>query len=301
MAGIFIYSDKSAIAAELISCAKSAGQEAKVIVFGQEAAGEVSNFGADKVYVLEGDSPIAESYGQAVADFLTREAAQLFLVGATARGRDLAARVSGYLGCAMVSDASAVAIDDGKITAERMIYGGLISQQEVVTGLCVVTVAEGKFETMDGQAEVETVRVSTDNRVQLVERAPIVKKGTDLRAADRVVCAGMALDKEEDLQIIRDLAAALNAEIGCTRGMAEERHWLPAELYIGISGAVIKPQLCVSVGISGQVQHTIGIRDSKTIVAINNNEKAPIFKASDYGIVGDLYEVVPLLTEALKK
>jgi electron transfer flavoprotein alpha subunit len=87
----------------------------------------------------------------------------------------------------------------------------------------------------------------------------------------------------------------------CTRGISEEKHWLPTEQYIGISGAVIKPQLCVSIGISGQVQHTIGIRDAKVIVAINNNEKAPIFKTSDYGVVGDLYEIVPLLTEASKK
>ena len=116
-----------------------------------------------------------------------------------------------------------------------------------------------------------------------------------------MVCVGLGVEKEEDMQMIRDLAAVLNAEIGCTRGIAEEKHWLPHEQYIGISGAVIKPQLCLSIGISGQVQHTIGIRDSKVIVAVNNNEKAPIFKTSDYGIVGDLYEVVPLLIEELKK
>ncbi len=301
MAEIYIYSDKNVIAAELISCAKAAGKEAKVIVFSQEVAEEIKNFGADKIYVLQGDSQIAENYGRAVADFLTSQDAELFLVGATARGRDLAARVAGYLDCGMASDVSAVAIDEDKITIERMIYGGAIFQREVLTGLSVVTVAKGKFEPISGMSAIETVNVQADNRVQLVEQAPIVKEGADLSVANRVVCVGMGLDNEDDLPMIWDLAEALGAEIGCTRGIAEERHWLPTEQYIGISGAVIKPDLCISVGISGQVQHTIGIRDSKTIVAINNNEKAPIFKNSDYGIVGDLYEIVPLLTEALKK
>lgn len=301
MAGIFVYSDKIAIARELISCAKAAGKEAMVIAFSQQAAEELKNSGADKVFVLQGDSQVPENYGQAVANFLQAQSAELFLVGATARGRDLAARVAGYLDCGMVSDASVVSLDDGKVTTERMIYGGAITQKEVLTGLSVVTVAAGKFTPIEGTAEVETVAVTPDNRVTLVEQAPIIKKGVDLRVADRVVCVGLGVENEDDMQMIRDLAGVLNAELGCTRGIAEEKHWLPAEQYIGISGAVIKPQLCVSIGISGQVQHTIGIRDAKVIVAVNNNEKAPIFKTSDFGVVGDLYEIVPLLTEALKK
>ncbi|NLW43888.1 MAG: electron transfer flavoprotein subunit alpha/FixB family protein [Syntrophomonadaceae bacterium] len=301
MAGVFVYSDKSGIALELVGCAKAAGKEAMVIVFSQEAAEEVKNSGADRVFILQGDNEVPENYAQAVADFLKEKSAELFLVGATARGRDLAARVAGYLDCPMASDVSAISFGDGKVTTERMIYGGAVTQKEELTGLSVVTVAGGKYAPIEGSAEVETVTVTPDNRVQLVERAPVERKGVNLQAADRVVCVGMGVEKEEDMQMIRDLAAVLNAEIGCTRGIAEEKHWLPPEQYIGISGAVIKPQLCVSIGISGQVQHTIGIRDSKVIVAVNNNEKAPIFKTCDYGIVGDLYEVVPLLIEELKK
>jgi len=301
MAGVLVYSDKSGIALELVGCAKAAGKEAMVIVFSQEAAEEVKNSGADRVFILQGDNEVPENYAQAVADFLKEKSAELFLVGATARGRDLAARVAGYLDCPMASDVSAISFGDGKVTTERMIYGGAVTQKEELTGLSVVTVAGGKYAPIEGSAEVETVTVTPDNRVQLVERAPVERKGVNLQAADRVVCVGMGVEKEEDMQMIRDLAAVLNAEIGCTRGIAEEKHWLPPEQYIGISGAVIKPQLCVSIGISGQVQHTIGIRDSKVIVAVNNNEKAPIFKTCDYGIVGDLYEVVPLLIEELKK
>jgi len=301
MAGVFVYSDKNGIALELISCAKAAGKEVMVIVFSQEAVEEVKNSGADRVFVLQGDSQVPENYARAVADFLKAQSAELFLVGATARGRDLAARVAGYLDCAMASDVSAISFGDGTVTTERMIYGGAVTQKEVLKGLSVVTVAGGKYVPIQGMAEVETVAVTPDVRLQLVDRAPVEKQGVDLKEADRVVCIGMGIEKEDDMQMIRELAAVLNAEIGCTRGIAEEKHWLPAEQYIGISGAVIRPQLCLSIGISGQVQHTIGIRDSKVIVAVNNNDKAPIFKTSDYGIVGDLYEIVPLLIEELKK
>lgn len=300
MAGIYIYSDHGPLAAELISTAKQTGKEAKAVVFSAEAAEAVKNAGADKIFVLKGVSPIAENYGKALAEFLSREGAELFLVGATARGRDLAARTAGYLDCGMASDVSSLACVDGKVITERVIYGGVMVQKEALAGFSVVTMAAGKAEPLTGAAEIMTVDVAADRRVSLVETAAIVKKGVDLREADKVVCVGMGMDKEEDMQIARDLAAALGAELGCTRGIAEERHWLPAEQYIGISGAMIKPQLYLSMGVSGQVQHTIGIRDAKIIVAVNSNEKAPVFKICDYGIVGNLYEIIPLLSAELK-
>jgi electron transfer flavoprotein alpha subunit len=302
MAGVYIYSDKQDLAAELVSFAKGSGKEAIILTFDEKAAEGIKNVGADKVYILKGDSPLAENYGKAIADLLRKEDAELFTVGSTARGRDIAARVAGYLDCAMVSDISSVSFAGGKLSTERMMYGGAVVQNEIIAGLCVVTVPAGKFEVISSStAEIVTVDVEADNRVSLVETAPIVKQGADLSVAEKVICVGMAIDKAEDLQMAKDLADAIGGEIGCTRGIAEERHWLPVESYIGISGAVIKPKLYISMGVSGQIQHVFGIRDSQIIVAIDTNEKAPIFKAADYGIVGDMYEVVPLLTKALLK
>ncbi len=299
MAGIYVYSDKLALAAELISFAKQSGKPALAIAFTEESAAKLTQCGADQVYFLKGDSPVAENYGKALAEFLKSEAADLLVVGATARGRDLAARVAGYLDCGMVSDAASLSYANGKLLSERMMYGGAVVQREELTGLSVVTVPAGKFEAAAGQSEIVTFNVQADTRVSLLETAPIIRNGADLNAADKVVCVGMGLDKAEDIQMARELATVLHAEIGCSRGIAEERHWLPVEQYIGISGAVIKPQLYISMGISGQVQHVVGIRDSKIIVAIDNNEKAPIFRSADYGIVGDLYEIVLLLIKAL--
>lgn len=300
MAGIYIYSDKTSLAAELISFAKQTGHTATVLTFSGEAATELASQGADKVCLCQGNSPIVENYSKAVAAFLTREGAELFVVGATARGRDFAARVAGYLDCAMASDVSSLDFADGNVACQRMMYGGAVVQSEILSGLSVVTVPAGKFEAGSGSCEIINVDLQADTRVSLVEAQPIVKEGTDIIAAQKVVCVGMGLDREEDMEMAKALAAALKGELGCTRGIAEERHWLPAEQYIGISGAIIKPQLYISMGVSGQVQHVFGIRDTKIIVAIDNNEKAPIFKASDYGIVGDMYEIVPLLIAALR-
>jgi electron transfer flavoprotein alpha subunit len=116
-----------------------------------------------------------------------------------------------------------------------------------------------------------------------------------------LVSVGRGFRKKEDLKLAEDLAGALKAEISCTRGIAEDEHWLPIARYIGISGQTVKPDLYLAVGLSGQVQHMVGCRESKVIVAVDSNESAPIFESADYGIVGDLYEVLPLLTAAVKK
>ncbi len=300
MAGIYVYSDKKDLAAELVGFAKGCGKRAIVLTFDERAAKDLSNSGADKVCLLKGDSELVENYGKSIAHLLAEQGAELFVVGATVSGRDIAARVAGYLDCAMVSEASSITYTDGKLVTERMMYGGSVQQSEVLEGLCVVTVRAGKFEAISGAAEVTTLEISADTRTTLVERKDIVKEGADLSVAERIVCVGMALDKREDLQIAHDLAAVLGAEVGCTRGVAEEKHWLPVEQYIGMSGAVVKPKLYLSMGVSGQIQHVFGIRDSQIIVAVNTDPKAPIFKAADYGIVGDMYQVIPLLTKTLK-
>ena len=147
----------------------------------------------------------------------------------------------------MASDVVSVEYHDNQLTCVRMLYGGAVQEKQVLSGLSVVTIPAGKFEPAQGESTIEALKLKADTRVSIVETAPIVKEGVDLSKAEKVVCVGMALDKEEDLQIARDLAAVLGAELG-TRSIAEERHWLPVESYIGISGAVIKPRLYISMG-----------------------------------------------------
>ncbi len=301
MGSIFVYSDSRNLAAELVSFAKGSGRRAIALTFNEQSAHALADSGADKVCILNGDSPLPENYGRAIADLLTNENAELFAVGATTVGRDVAARVAGCLDCGMVSDVSRLAYVEGKLSTERMMYGGAVQQTVELEELAVVKMRPGTFETISGSDESVTLNSQADARVSLVLTALIVIWSADLSASERVMCVGMALNKQEDLQIAKDLAAVVGAEIGCTRAVAEERHWLPVEQYIGISGATVKPKLYLAMGVSGQIQHVFGIRDSQIIVAVNTDEKAPIFKAADCGIVGDMYEVIPLLTNALKR
>jgi len=302
MAGIYIYSDKLDAAAELVAFAKSAGKHAVVLTVSEDAAGQSVNLGADKVYLLECGNGRIESYGKAIATLLKEEDADLFAVSSTVRGREIAANVAGYLDCAMVSDIRSAEFVDGKLVTVRMIYGGAVIQTEAITGLCVMTVQTGLFDAGGSTAAAELVKksIQPDNRVCTSSTEPVVKEGVDLKKADRIVSVGLGLNKKEDIQIAQDLADVIGAEVGCSRGIAEERRWMPESRYIGITGVQVKPLLYLAMGISGQAQHIYGIKDSRIIVAVNTNESAPIFRAADYGIVGDMYEVIPLLTEALK-
>ncbi|MEG0324382.1 MAG: FAD-binding protein, partial [Raoultibacter sp.] len=135
---------------------------------------------------------------------------------------------------------------------------------------------------------------------KLVERKPRTVEAVNLTAARRVVSVGRGIQNKEDLALIDSLAAVLEAEVGCTRPIAEGQDWMSRERYIGVSGVMLKPDLFVTVGVSGQVQHMVGAAGAKTIIAINKDKNAPVFKQVDYGIVGDLYEVVPKIVETMK-
>ena len=189
------------------------------------------------------------------------------------------------------------------MSAARTIYGGLAEKELETEKAVIVTVAPGTFDKQKaatpGSGEVSTVELSASG-VEVVERKEKEASTVNLNDADVVVGVGRGFGKEENVKLAEELAAALGGEIGCSRPVAEDLHWVAEERYIGISGAVIKPTLYIAGGISGQVQHVYGVRDAKTIVAIDKNENAPIFKVADYYIVGDVTEVLPALTEAVK-
>lgn len=304
MPTVFVYSEQPGLGRELISLARRSGQSVCAICIDEDHANELAQWGADRIYLLRGSHPRAEGYARPIAELVEGEGASSLLIGATPCGRELAARVAAYLQCALVSDAAEVRFTGNGLETERMIYGGGVVQTELINGFGVVTLAAGRCQAElanSSNSQVIIREVVPDARIQLVETVPIVREGADLCKADRVVCAGLGVDRKEDLKILEDLAEALGAAVGCTRPVADDKRWMPSDTYIGISGAVVNPQLYIGVGVSGQVQHTVGIRDSKVIVAINNDEKAPIFKSADYSLVGDLYEVVPLLAAAVRQ
>ena len=165
----------------------------------------------------------------------------------------------------------------------------------------VVVLAPGSFEDLKGEAaEKESVDFAAPaHPAKFVERREKQGETVNLSAAKRAVGIGRGLAKQEDLEMVYAFAAKLGAEVGCSRPIAQGENWMAISRYIGVSGVMLKPDIYVALGISGQVQHTVGVRDAKIIIAVNKDKNAPIFKQCDYGIVGDIYKVVPALTELL--
>ncbi len=307
MAGIFIFSENNNIALQLLTLGlelkQSMQEQVLAITLRKEEGERLVAAGADKVYVLENDSRWPESYSAAIANLLNDNQAALFIVGATSRGRDIAARVAAHLRTSLVSEAIKIEFVDGVIETQRLMYGGAVVCTEEFHGTGIVSVAPGKYPSQEpatgSSGEIISIDVKVQTGVTIDKVEPVVHRGTDITRATRVVGVGRGVGRIEDIGMIEELAAAIGAELGCTRSIAEEFHWLPNEAYIGISGRNIKPEIYLSVGVSGQIQHVVGIRDSKIIVAVDKAENAPIFNSCDYGIVGDLYEIVPLLTKAI--
>lgn len=309
MAGILIFSENAAVVRQLITAGLALKAAMKqplyAALIGEGDAARIAGLGVDKVFVLKGSSPIAEGYAEALAELTRSEQIAVGLIGGTLRGKDVAARMAARLQAGLVTEAQTVGFAEGQLQTTRLIYGGLAVAAESVTLPALATIAPQMFDEAapaDGQAEIVTIDAGElDSRVTVSETKPIIRAGVEITAASRIVCVGRGLGQQEDLKLVEALAEVIGAEIGCTRGIAEDCRWLPVDRYIGISGRKVKPDFYISLGVSGQVQHVAGIRDSKIIVAVDTNEKAPIFSVADYGIVGDLYEVAPLLTAALKR
>ena len=306
MPGIFVFSEDAALAKQLLTPAlelkQALSQPITALVLTKADATELAGLGADKAIVLESDAAWPEALGEAISGLVA--AATLFLVGGTLRGKHIAAHVAAKLNTGMSTDAKSLKVEGGKLVVSRLLYAGLALDDEELALPAVVTIPPRTFTPPHTAAQagaVETAKVESDKRVGISDRTQVSGTGVDISTVSKLVAVGRGFRKQEDLKLAQDLAAAFKGELACSRPVAEDEHWLPIDHYVGISGHTVKPDLYVAVGISGQVQHMVGARESKVIVAVNNDENAPIFDNSDYGIVGDLYQVLPLLTAAVRK
>ena len=295
----FVYAHGTDTCKALCAGARTFGDVAAIIAApGAEAPAEAF---ADDVYLIDLPSGVRpEDAAATIAHLLEQEGAELFLVEATRRGKFIAGSVAALLGTSALVDASSVAED---LTVEHMVYGGAATRTERALGSCAVVLCtpdalpEGDA---GGAGAVHAVAFEAPAAtIECRSVAPREKAKVDLSAAARVVGVGRGVAAQEDLQLVERFADAIGAEIGCTRPIAEEEKWLPREVYIGVSGAMLSPDLYIGIGLSGQVQHTVGINQAKTIVAINKDASAPIFKLADIGIVGDWKTVVTGALEQL--
>jgi electron transfer flavoprotein alpha subunit len=307
MAGIFVFSEDLALARQLLTpglALKAAlGQPLVALALTAADGAALAALGADRVLQLQAGSQRPEELTAGIATLLAKEVPSVVLVGGTLRGKHVAAQVAAYLKAGLTTDAKRLESKDGQLETTRILFAGLAVCDETVAFPAVATIPARTFLAPDPSgtvAPVEIVELQADTRIQVLKVTPVTSEGVDITTATKLVAVGRGFAKQADLGLAVDLAGALKAELACTRGVAEDEHWLPIERYIGISGQTVKPELYLAVGLSGQVQHMVGCREAKVIVAVNTDERAPIFEAADYGIVGDLYAVLPLLTAALK-
>ena len=207
----------------------------------------------------------------------------------------------------MVNDATSVTLDDGSLFAEHRMYGGLaFGKEKIKTTQAIITLATGVLEPVEANAShtcpvVSAPYIAPHHEIMCQERRAKSVSSVDLSKAKRVVGVGRGLVAQNDLEMVHQLASVLGAEVGCSRPIAEGENWMERERYIGVSGVLLKSDLYLTLGISGQIQHMVGGNGAKVIVAINKDKKAPIFNYADYGLVGDIYKVVPALIEHLSR
>jgi electron transfer flavoprotein alpha subunit len=308
--GILVWSDQPALVRELTSEARRLADTAgwRVVVcsvghVGADDGAALASVGADVVYSIETDTPTAETCVEALAATTVRGDAGMVLVGATKLGMEVAPRLAERSGASYAAWAVGIAVDAHDVaTARCMLYAGTgLATYRLKPGLSILTVASGVFdaEEVSGRsARVESLTmpgVESSVRVLGDQLKPL--GSGRLEEASSVVDVGQGVRHVEDLEMTRLVAGLLEAQVACSRPVASNHDWFPE--WLGLSGTKVKPELCLTVGISGAIQHIVGIRDARVIAAVNNDENAAIFLQADVGVVADLHEFLPVLSEHL--
>ena len=299
------------VTAELLTFARRLGEPAAVFIgSGFDTAKEsLAQYGATKTYVADGAdlssylvAPAAEVLAKLVAD--TTPAAVLLASGA--EGKEIAGRLAVKTGSGVITDATDVTPEGGSITAEQPVFGGsTVVRSTVTTGTPIITVRPNSVaaEAADGTTDRVDVSIELSEAAKgarITDRV-VEEKGErpELSEAAIVVSGGRGVGSGENFSVIEALADSLGAAVGASRA-ATDAGWYPHQHQVGQTGKTVSPQLYIAAGISGAIQHRAGMQTSKTIVAINKDPEAPIFELVDFGVVGDLHQVVPALTEKVK-
>jgi electron transfer flavoprotein alpha subunit len=287
---------------------KELGAEVITVLIGSNISGlgeQLGKYGATKVIACQNDSLglyQAEGYAKILADTVTNEEASIVIMGSTLMGKDLAPRVAVRLNAALSTDCISVEALEGDLKIVRPMYAGKVRATiRLKSEKKVLTVRPNLYLAEENPVSAEVVEVTADTgelKTNVTEVVAGSKDKLDVTEADVVVSGGRGLKEPDNFHLITSLAEKLGAAQGASRA-AVDAGWRPYEEQVGQTGKTVSPSLYIAVGISGAIQHLAGMSSSKYIVAINKDPEAPIFKIADYGIVGDLFEVVPKMIEIL--
>lgn len=291
---VWVFSDTPSRLPELMNGAQALANQINTFVLNDADGAQAIQLGANHVWKLNGkpDDRMIEDYAGVMADTIRQHGADgLVLLPNTRRGKLLAAKLGYRL----------------KATVKHMVYGGLaIGEERIATPYAVLTISSGTFDAAqpDASRTGETHTVEWQAPAVAITRTATQARqsnSVDLDKARLVVSVGRGIGSKENIALAEQLCKAIGAELACSRPVAENEKWMEHERYVGISNLMLKPELYLAVGISGQIQHMVGANASQTIFAINKDKNAPIFQYADYGIVGDAVKILPALTAALAR
>ena len=295
--------------------ADSLGQGVTALLLGadiKEKASTLGHYGADKVLVA--DDPrlktyTTDAYVSVIAELVKANDPAILLLGASVQGKDLAARLAARLEAGMAQDCTSFSLEDGNLVAIRPIYAGKANAKVTFSDSTPqIATARPNVLTLNEpdtsrSAEIIDAQFTLDDSILKTKVVDVLRDESgkvDLTEADKIVSGGRGMKGPENYTILEELAEAIGASVGASRS-AVDAGWRPHTDQVGQTGKVVSPNLYIACGISGAIQHLAGMSTSKFIVAINKDPDAPIFQRADYGIVEDLFKVVPALTEEIKK
>ncbi|HHV76393.1 MAG TPA: electron transfer flavoprotein subunit alpha/FixB family protein [Syntrophothermus lipocalidus] len=313
MAGTLVYSQSTELALELIEAARALcraglGDEIKAISINNRAqAEELAQRGVSSWLVRAEGVTIADT--AALASVIARVSKVLesdtIVLSSDRRGKELAGRLAAKLDAGCLTDVKAVETAGQEVGLVRNALGGAtVAVQTITSSLKVVAFAPGAFpcaEKVSDSGIVNELEITgTKATVRMIETRPKDAESTDIRKAKTLVVVGQGVEDKEDLPLVEELASVLGAEIGCSKPVATDKKWLSEDRVIGLSGKTCQPELALILGVSGQVQFTVGIREAKVIVSVNKDENAYMNQMADYVLVTDIKKALPEFLQALR-
>jgi electron transfer flavoprotein alpha subunit len=293
-----VFSDNQEIITQILTALKGKA-DADAAVLSPLMEG-MDQYGATKLYELTGN-PGSDAIFHALSKIFTEGKYDLFLAGSTVRGREVAGMMSETLNLPAMTEINDISFKDGKIVTKRFFYGGKTLLEEE-SGARVLTVMAGISEAARVQGKSELVKVELPaSKITTVNRIDKKAGSVNIEKAQVIVSVGRGIGSKENIEKVKPLAEAVHGEIAGSRPVCLDYQWLSEDRQVGLSGKKVKPKLYIALGISGQIQHIAGMRTSRVVVAVNKDKSAPIFEEADYGIVGDLFQIVPKLVSALKQ
>lgn len=303
LSNIFVISNSVSDLKELSSKAKELTASVDAFYFGSEEDIKDLSLPVENLYLCKKEGQIFDNYAFDVAEVIKKKESSVVFSNNTITSRSTAARIATYIGAPTFANVHDPELFDGKLVFNQTVYGGAgIRKITFSDNFGVLTFNSGSFEvTEDGDTsyEVETVDLSQESKLKLVEKTEKKEKAVNLAAAKNIVDAGRGIADEKGLQLMEELARCINADLACTRPVAENLKLLPKAQYLGVTGVQVKPSFLFAIGASGQIQHIAGIDKSKFVLALNKDKSAPIFKHCDVGIVGDMHDIIPKIIEKL--